>query len=195
MWYSAGAVKHSFCVHLGPSQTVIMTGMDWILCISTPVRSGHQRALTKAFCSKRGERQRYWLGWTLVNLFLSPFFSIFFFICLSFHYYSLSLWLSDLPLSASTYALSIPPRLPHPPPLPLQSFIYCWSLYSVFVQFRDSPRCVRWCFTLTNPRCRYYHSFTPVPNTFSSSSSTQRYLGAGEVTLVQSKAVLIPLDN
>lgn len=173
-----------------------MTGMDWILCISTPVRSGHQRALTKAFCNKRGERQRYWLGWTLVNLFLSPFFlHLFLYLSIISLLLSLSLWLSDLPLSASTYALSIPPCLPHPPPLPLQSFIYCWSLYSVFVRFRDSPRCVRWCFTLTNTRCHYYHSFTPVPNTFSSSSSTQRYLGAGGVTLVQSKGVLIPLDN
>lgn len=86
-----------------------MTGMDWILCISTPVRSGHQRALTKAFCNKRGERQRYWLGWTLVNLFLSPFFSIFFFICLSFHYYSPS-------LSDCLICLYLPLRMLSPSP-------------------------------------------------------------------------------
>lgn len=90
-----------------------MTGMDWILCISTPVRSGHQRALTKAFCNKRGERQRYWLGWTLVNLFLSPFFlHLFLYLSIISLLLSLSLWLSDLPLlmlSPSPHAFPIHP--------------------------------------------------------------------------------------
>lgn len=160
---------------------VIMTGVDWILRGSTPVRSGHQSALTKALCNKRRGGERYWLPRVNISKSLSLFF---FHLCLypSITSLPLSYSLSDLPLYTSTYALSIP-HLLSVHPLSISNHLFIADLFILYSFGLGTVHAV------TVRRC-YRHSFTP-----SSSSSTERYLGAGGVTLVQSNAVLIPLDN
>ena len=175
------------------SWMVIMTGMDWILRSSTPVRSGHQSSLTKALCNKRRGGETYWLP--RVNISKSLSLSFFSHVCLHLSIISLSLSLSlpiarslsDLPPSASTYA----PSIPHPLSIHPSNHLFIADLFIPYsFQFRDGPRCDR------SARTGLLSSFlyTP-PEHSSSSSSPQRYLGAGRVTLVQSNAVLIPLDN
>ena len=172
------------------SWMVIMTGMDWILRSSTPVRSGHQSSLTKALCNKRRGGERYWLPRVNISKSLSlSFFFMYVFICPSFLSLSPSIArsLSDLPPSASTYA----PSIPHPLSIHPSNHLFIADLFIPYsFQFRDGPRCDQ------SARARLLSSFlyTP-PEHSSSSSSPQRYLGAGGVTLVQSNAVLIPLDN
>lgn len=133
--------------------------MDWIL---RSLRGVDFKARSRKPSVIKEEEERgidYW-GWTLANLFLSPFSCMFFIPSV--------LLLSDLPPSASTYV----PLPPYPPPNHLfiaDLFImYCSRLGTAHVA---SAGCQ---FTLAG--C-YHHSFTPFSETSSSSSSPQRYLG------------------
>lgn len=137
---------------------VIMTGMDWILRSSTPVRSGHQSARTKALCNKTGARERYWLP--RVNINKSP--SLSFFICLHPSITSLPLLVSNLPPSASAYAFHNPIRSSSIP-FPLSNHLFIADL---FIPYSSSfgtvhPASARSSFAHTG---RYHHSFTPFMN-------------------------------
>ena len=178
---------------------IIMTGMDWILRSFTPVRSGHQSVLTKALCNKRGG-QRYWLPRVNISKSLSlPFFFFqprlypsIIFLPLSL---SPSLLLSDLPPSASTYALSIPHPVSVNPPLPLSNNLFIADLFILYSSSLGTVRADCTLLDLSNKLLSSFLYTVSEPSSSSSSSSSRRYLGAGGVTLVQSNTVLIPLDN
>lgn len=110
---------------LGLRWMVIMTGMDWILCSSTPERSGHQSVLTKAFCNKRGGGERYWLPWMNISKSLSLSFFMCVFICLS---------LLSLPLLIFLHLpqLMLPPSPIRPPSNPFSYHLFITDLFILY---------------------------------------------------------------
>lgn len=134
---------------------VIMTGMDWILRSSTPVRSGHQSALTKALCNKRGGGEIYWLPRVNISKSLSL---SFFHVCLHPSIISLSftVWFASLRLNLCSL---------HPPssPLLLSNHLFIADLFILYSSSLGAVHSVPvWCwFTYTGS---HHHSFTPFPN-------------------------------